>query len=109
MINFLKAAPVVFLIGTMVTGILYQKTLLEIWLTIAITFGTTAYHFIMRWVVAFIYDSIMHNSADYRKHWYQVNKSEMKLYEKLRVKNGRIACLHIIPACLIRDNTPGRK
>ena len=109
MINFLKAAPVVFLIGTMVTAILYQKTLLEIWLTIAITFGTTAYHFIMRWVVAFIYNSIMHNRADYRKHWYQVSKSEMKLYEKLRVKNGRIACLPIIPACLTRDNTPGRK
>lgn len=109
MINFLKAAPVVFLIGTMVTAILYQKTLLEIWLTIAITFGTTAYHFIMRWVVAFIYNSIMHNRADYRKHWYQVSKSEMKLYEKLRVKNGRIVCLPIIPACLIRDNTPGRK
>ena len=71
MIKFLKAAPVVFLIGTMVTAILYQKTLLEIWLTIAITFGTTAYHFIMRWVVAFIYNSIMHNRADYRKHWYQ--------------------------------------
>lgn len=35
--KFLKAAPVVFLIGTMVTAILYQKTLLEIWLTIAIT------------------------------------------------------------------------
>lgn len=65
--------------------------------------------FIMRWVVAFIYNSIMHNRADYRKHWYQVSKSEMKLYEKLRVKNGRIVCLPIIPACLIRDNTPGRK
>ena len=89
MINFLKAAPVVFLIGTIVTGILYQKTLLGIWLTIAITFGTTAYHFIMRWVVAFIYNSIMHNRADYRKHWYQVSKSEMKLYEKLRVKKWK--------------------
>ena len=89
MIKFLKAAPVVFLIGTIVTGILYQKTLLEIWLTIAITFGTTAYHFIMRWVVAFIYNSIMHNRADYRKHWYQVSKSEMKLYEKLHVKKWK--------------------
>ena len=89
MINFLKAAPVVFLIGTMVTAILYQKTLLEIWLTIAITSGTTAYHFIMRWVVAFIYNSIMHNRADYRKRWYQVSKSEMKLYEKLRVKKWK--------------------
>lgn len=90
-------------------GYFISKTLLEIWLTIAITFGTTAYHFIMRWVVAFIYNSIMHNRADYRKHWYQVSKSEMKLYERLRVKNGRIVCLPIIPACLIRDNTPGRK
>lgn len=90
-------------------GYFISKTLLEIWLTIAITFGTTAYHFIMRWVVAFIYNSIMHNRADYRKHWYQVSKSEMKLYEKLRVKNGRIVCLPIIPACLIRDNTHGRK
>ena len=89
MINFLKAAPVVFLTGTIVTGILYQKTLLGIWLTIAITCGTTAYHFIMRWVVAFIYNSIMHNRADYRKHWYQVSKSEMKLYEKLRVKKWK--------------------
>ena len=109
MIKFLKAAPVVFLIGTIVTGILYQKTLLGIWLTIAITFGTTAYHFIMRWVVAFIYNSIMHNRADYRKHWYQVSKSEMKLYEKLRVKKWKNRMPPIIPACLIRDNTPGRK
>lgn len=51
--------------------------------------GTTAYHFIMRWVVAFIYNSIMHNRADYRKHWYQVSKSEMKLYEKLHVKKWK--------------------
>lgn len=45
--------------------------------------------FIMRWVVAFIYNSIMHNRADYRKRWYQVSKSEMKLYEKLRVKKWK--------------------
>lgn len=108
MIKFLKAAPVVFLIGTIVTGILYQNFVRNLaddchylW--------NHCLSFIMRWVVAFIYNSIMHNRADYRKHWYQVSKSEMKLYEKLHVKNGRIACLPIIPACLIRDNTPGRK
>ena len=63
MINFLKAAPVVFLTGTIVTGILYQKTLLGIWLTIAITCGTTAYHFIMRWVVACITGQITENTG----------------------------------------------
>ena len=107
MIKFLKAAPVVFLIGTIVTGILYQKTLLEIWLTIAITFGTTAYHFIMRWVVAFIYNSIMHNRADYRKHWYQVSKSEMKLYEKLRVKKWKNCMPQFRLTCDLRYFLPG--
>lgn len=89
MIKLLKIFPVVFLMGTIVAGILYQKTFLGIWLTLAITFGTTTYHFIMRWVVAFIYNSIMHNRADYRKRWYQVSKFEMKLYEKLRVKKWK--------------------
>lgn len=89
MIKFLKAAPVVFLMGTIITGILYQKTAAGIWLTLAITFGTTAYHFIMRWVVAFIYNSIMHNRADYRKRWYQVGKTEKRFYEKLRVKKWK--------------------
>ena len=89
MIKFLKAAPVVFLIGTIVTGILYQKTFSGIWLTLAITFGTTAYHFIMRWIVAFIYNSIMHNRADYRKRWYRVGEVEKNFYEKLRVKKWK--------------------
>lgn len=109
MVKLLKIFPVVFLAATIIAGILYKRTSLEIWLTLAITFGTTTYHFIMRWVVAFIYNSIMHNRADYRKRWYQVSKFEMKLYEKLRVKNGRIVCRHIIPACLIRDSTHGMK
>ena len=29
------------------------------------------------------------SKTDYRKHWYQVSKSEMKLYEKLRVKKWK--------------------
>ena len=89
MVKLLKILPVVFLLATIVTGILYKRTSLEILLTLAITFGTTTYHFIMRWVVAFVYNSIMHNRADYRKRWYQVSKFEMKLYEKLRVKRWK--------------------
>ena len=89
MIKFLKAAPVVFLIGTIVAVFLYQKTFSGIWLTLAITFGTTAYHFIMRWIVAFIYNSIMHNRADYRKRWYRVGEAEKNFYEKLCVKKWK--------------------
>ena len=59
MVKLLKIFPVVFLIATIAADVIYKKTSLEIWLTLAITFGTTAYHFIMRWVVAFIYNFIM--------------------------------------------------
>lgn len=89
MIKFLKAAPVVFLAGTIAAVVFYQRTSSEIWLTFAITFGTTTYHFIMRWVVAFIYNSIMHNRADYRKRRYRVSEAEKKFYEKLRVKKWK--------------------
>lgn len=89
MVKLLKIFPVIFLLATIATGLLYKRTSLEILLTLAITFGTITYHFIMRWVVAFIYNSIMHNRADYRKRWYQVSKFEMKLYEKLRVKKWK--------------------
>ena len=89
MVKLLKIFPVVFLMATIITAILYKRTSLEILLTLAITFGTTTYHFIMRWLVAFAYNSVMHNRANYRKRWYQVSASEMKLYEKLRVKKWK--------------------
>ena len=89
MVRLLKIFPVAFLLATIAAGLLYKRTSLEIWLTLAITFGTTTYHFIMRWIVAFIYNSIMHNRADYRKRWYQVSQFEMKLYEKLHVKKWK--------------------
>lgn len=89
MIKFLKAVPVVFLTGTIAAAVFYRRTSSGIWLTLAITFGTTAYHFIMRWLVALVCNSIMHNRADYRKRWYQVGEAEKRFYEKLRVKKWK--------------------
>lgn len=89
MIKVLKIGPVIFLTATIVSAVLYKITLGGVFLTLAITFGTTAYHFIMRWLVAFIYDFIMDNKADYRKRWYQVGQREKRLYEKLRVKRWK--------------------
>ena len=54
-----------------------------------ITFGTIAYHFIIRLSVGVVIDSIMHNKADYHKKWYQVHEAEMKLYQKLKVKKWK--------------------
>lgn len=54
-----------------------------------ITFGTIAYHFTIRLLVGMIVNMIMHNKADYYKKWYQVSDSEMKLYQKLKVKKWK--------------------
>ena len=61
MVKFIKIGPVVFLLVAIVCGVGYQVTGTGIFLTLAITFGTTAYHFIMRWLVAFIYNFFMDN------------------------------------------------
>ena len=107
MVKFIKIGPVVFLLVAIVCAVGYQVTGTGIFLTMAITFGTTAYHFIMRWMVAFIYNFFMDNHADYRKPWYQVGQWEMKLYEKLQVKRWKNHMPTYTPACLIPESAPG--
>ena len=89
MVKILKIVPAVFLIATLVFSILYKNNSLKILLSLAITCGTVTYHFLMRFLVAFMYNSVMHNKADYRKCWYQVRKYEKILYEKLKVKKWK--------------------
>ena len=79
----------IFTAGTVATTVLYQSTSKEILLTLAISFGTCAYHFIMRLLVGSIVNSILHNKVDYCKRWFQVSESEKKIYEKLGVKKWK--------------------
>ena len=68
---------------------LYRVTSYRFLLPFTITFGTTAYHFIIRLMVGVGTDSIMHNQANYHKKWYQVSDFEMKIYQKLKVKKWK--------------------
>lgn len=70
---------------TVVVSVLYCMGEGEVFLTLAITFGTFAYHFVMRLLVALVFSSVMHNKADYNKRWYRVGKAEMALYNKLKI------------------------
>ena len=58
-------------------------------LSLAITFGTTAYHIAMRLLVGLIFHFVMQNKADYRKQWYQASKLEVAVYEKLNIKKWK--------------------
>ena len=85
----MKRIALVSFLTTLVFIVLYKLTESAIVLTFAITFGTIAYHFIMRLLVGGLFQLFMHNKTDYTKKWFQVGKSEMKLYQKLKVKKWK--------------------
>lgn len=85
----LKWATILSLAGTVILSVLYRKTSCGILLSLAITFGTIAYHIVMRLLTGLVFQSVMQNRADYRKRWYQVGRREMAVYEKLKVKEWK--------------------
>lgn len=89
MAKTMKRIALVSFLATLVFIVLYKLVASGIVLTFAITFGTIAYHFIMRLIVGELFQLAMHNKVDYTKKWFQVSKSEMKLYQKLHVKKWK--------------------
>ena len=71
---------------------LYLRRGQDVFLTLAITFATISYHFIMRLIVGGIVNSTMHNHADLSRPWFRQRDWERKLYRLLRVKKwkGRV-------------------
>ncbi len=71
---------------------LYLRGGQDVFLTLAITFATISYHFIMRLIVGGIVNSTMHNRADLSRPWFRQRDWERKLYRLLRVKKwkGRV-------------------
>lgn len=61
----------------------------DLWLTLAITFGTAAYHLGIRLLVGRAYDTWMGNRADLSRWWYQPRPWEDRLYRALRVKSWK--------------------
>ncbi len=68
---------------------LYEMTNSKISFILAITFGTTAYHFLVRLLIGTIFDIVMQNKADYKKRWYRVTEREMQLYKTIKVKRWK--------------------
>ncbi len=85
----MKLIAAISLIGTAAMAVCYKLTSVEILLSLAITFGTIAYHLTMRLLVGLVFDIVMKNKADCQKRWYRVSKGEVKVYEKLKVKKWK--------------------
>lgn len=57
--------------------------------SLAITFGTTAYHFLMRLFVGHLTDRVLQNNVDYTRKWFRQSRFESILYSKLKVKKWK--------------------
>lgn len=55
----------------------------------AISFGTTAYHFLMRLVVGHILPKATHYRFDYRYPWFRPRHWEAAFYQKLKVRKWK--------------------
>ena len=89
MAKTMKRISAISLLLTICCFVLYRIRNYRFLVPFTITFGTTAYHFIIRLMVGVVIDSIMHNKANYHKKWYHVREFEMKLYQKMKVKKWK--------------------
>ncbi len=87
-----KILFIIALISVLGLGInlaLYNYLKCNISLIMAITFGTTAYHLVMRLAVGYVINIIFNNKINYKLKWFKVKNWEMKLYKKLKVKKWK--------------------
>ena len=87
--KLMMSTAVITVIVTILMAVLFVNFETDVLFSLAITFGTIAYHFVMRILVGGIVNTIMCNKADYSKKWYRLRPFEEKLYKKLKVKNWK--------------------
>lgn len=69
-----------------VLHIIYDR---GIFLTLAITFGTIFYHFIMRLAVGFFFYTLSKKKMNYRSKWFSKKAFEIDFYKKIKIKKWK--------------------
>lgn len=87
--KIIKILAIVLMVLTIICTLIYQYNPNTVILSLAITFGTIGYHFLMRLAVGYIVNGIFHNKFNYKRKWFQEKKFEKRLYEVLRVKRWK--------------------
>ena len=86
---FIKLSATLSTVFTVVFIVIYLMFRQGIFLTLSITLGTFAYHFLMRLIVGALVNAMMHNKANYKARRYRLCGFEKKLYKALRVKQWK--------------------
>ena len=87
--KIIKISALVLVMLTILFTVIYQFNSNTVILSIAITFGTISYHFLMRLAVGYVINGIFHNRFNYNKKWFLEKKFEKRLYEVLKVKKWK--------------------
>lgn len=96
----IKISAIVLVVLTIIFTLIHQCNPNTVILSIAITFGTISYHFLMRLAVGYAVNGIFHNRFNYNRKWFQEKKFEKRLYEVLRVKRWKDKMLTFAPEML---------
>ena len=89
MAGWVKGIALVSTALCLVFSMLHWRFEAGIWLSIAITCGTTAYHFLMRLAVGYLLPKLTNYDFDYRSPWFQSKTWEPAFYQKLQVKQWK--------------------
>ena len=85
----MKTVAAVCTVTTLLLVILYRSFHLTWILSCAISFGTTAYHFLMRLAVGYILPKATGYDFDHRHFWFRPCSWEPGFYKKLNIKNWK--------------------
>lgn len=87
--KIIKISALFLVLLTVIFTIIYQYNPNTVVLSIAITFGTISYHFLMRLAVGYTINGMFHNRFNYNKKWFREKRFEKHLYEVLKVKKWK--------------------
>ena len=85
----MKSIAVSATVATVLFAAAYRKWQASWLLTLAISFGTTAYHFLMRLAVGYLLLKLTNYDFDYRNVWFQPRKWEPAFFKKLQVRKWK--------------------
>lgn len=85
----MKVTAIAAVLLTLVSAAAYPVFRQDWLLTLAITFGTTAYHFVMRLAVGYMVPKLTNYNFDCHHPWFQPRKWEPVFYKWLKIRNWK--------------------
>jgi len=84
-----KAIALFTSVATALLVLAYHLWPLDWLMTCAISFGTTAFHFVMRLAVGYTLPALTHYDFDYNRPWFRPRKWEAPFYKKLKLHSWK--------------------